>query len=96
MASQPAIGNVVLIGKKPVMNYVLAVIIQFHQGAKEVVIKARGRAISKAVDVAEIVKTRFMPEQVEVKKVSIDTELVGTGDQQRNVSVIEIVLTRKT
>ncbi len=95
MASQPAVGNVVLVGKKPVMNYVLAVIIQFNQGADEVVIKARGRAISKAVDVAEIVKTRFLPEQVEIKNVSIGTELVGSGDQQRNVSIIEIVLARK-
>jgi len=44
----------VLIGRKPVMNYVLACITLFHSGAKEVNIKARGRAISRAVDVAEI------------------------------------------
>ncbi|MCS7365269.1 MAG: DNA-binding protein Alba [archaeon GB-1867-035] len=89
-------GNVVLVGKKGTMNYVLAVVIQFNQGANSVVIKARGRAISKAVDVAEIVKTRFMPEQVDVKKVSIGTEQVGTGEQMRNVSTIEIVLERKS
>jgi len=89
-------GNVVLVGKKGTMNYVLAVVIQFNQGADSVVIKARGRAISKAVDVAEIVKTRFMPEQVDVKKVSIGTEQVGTGEQMRNVSTIEIVLERKS
>lgn len=88
-------GNVVLVGKKGTMNYVLAVVIQFNQGANSVIIKARGRAISKAVDVAEIVKTRFMPEQVDVKKVSIGTEQVGTGEQMRNVSTIEIVIERK-
>lgn len=89
-------GNVVLVGKKGTMNYVLAVVIQFNQGADTVVLKARGRAISKAVDVAEIVKTRFMPEQVDVKSVTIGTEQVGTGEQMRNVSTIEIVLARKT
>lgn len=89
-------GNVVLVGKKGTMNYVLAVVIQFNQGADTVVLKARGRAISKAVDVAEIVKTRFMPEQVDVKSVTIGTEQVGTGEQMRNVSTIEIVLVRKT
>jgi len=48
--------NSVLIGRKPVMNYVLACITLFHGGAKEVSIKARGRAISRAVDVAEIAR----------------------------------------
>jgi len=95
-SAQGQAGNVVLVGKKGTMNYVLAAIIQFNQGANEVVIKARGRAISKAVDVAEIVKTRFLPDQVEVKSVNIGTELVGSGDQARNVSTIEIVLARKS
>ncbi|MCS7374657.1 MAG: DNA-binding protein Alba [archaeon GB-1845-036] len=87
--------NVVLVGKKTTMNYVLAIIIQFNQGADEVVVKARGRAISKAVDVVEIVKTRFLPDQVEVKDVKIGTETVGEGDQARNVSTIEIIVARK-
>ncbi|WP_297491473.1 DNA-binding protein Alba, partial [Thermococcus sp.] len=62
--------HVVYIGKKPVMNYVLAVITQFNEGAKEVTVKARGRAISRAVDVAEIVRNRFLPE-VRVKEIRI-------------------------
>ena len=49
--------NTVLIGKKPTMNYVLAVVTQFNNGADSVKIRARGNAISKAVDVAEIVRT---------------------------------------
>jgi len=46
--------NVVYIGNKPVMNYVLAVVTQMNSGVPEVMLKARGRAISRAVDVAEI------------------------------------------
>ncbi|MEM2136565.1 MAG: DNA-binding protein Alba [Candidatus Methanomethylicia archaeon] len=93
MASQQT--NVILVGKKSVMNYVLATIVQFNQGANEVVIKARGRAISKAVDVVEIIKTRFLQGQVEVKNVSIGSETVGQGDQARNVSTIDITLLKK-
>ena len=51
--------NTVFIGNKPVMNYVLAVVTQFHGGAQEVIIKARGKAISRAVDAAEIALNRF-------------------------------------
>ena len=51
--------NVVFIGKKGVMSYVLAVVTQFNNGVNEVVIKARGKAISRAVDVAEIVRQRL-------------------------------------
>ena len=53
--------NVVYIGAKPPMSYVLAVVTQFSNGAKEVRIKARGNAISRAVQVAEIVRDRFLP-----------------------------------
>ena len=58
--------NAVLIGKKPIMNYVLACITFFHGGAKEVKIKARGKAISRAIDVAEVVRRKFLPD-VKVK-----------------------------
>ena len=53
--------NTIYIGKKPTMNYVLAVVTQFNSGQSKVTIKARGNAISRAVDVAEIVRNRFMP-----------------------------------
>ena len=52
--------NTVFVGNKPVMNYVLAVITQFNNGAEEVAIKARGKAISRAVDTAEIALNRFL------------------------------------
>lgn len=87
--------NVVLVGNKPTMNYVLATVIQFNQGASKVSIKARGKAISKAVDAAQITQSRFLQGQVEVKDVKIGTERVGEPGQERNVSTIEIVLARK-
>ena len=85
--------NVIYVGNKPIMNYVLAVITQFDKGASEVVIKARGRAISVAVDVAEIVRKRFL-EDVEVKDVKIDTEIVKTENGEKGISSIEIHLSR--
>jgi DNA-binding protein len=83
--------NVVFIGKKPTMNYVLAVITQFKNGSKLVIIKARGRTIAQAVDIAEIVKHRFLPDiKTEVK---IDTEKMKNEDgRESNVSSIEISL----
>jgi len=83
--------NVVFIGNKPVMNYVLAVVTQFSNGADEVTIKARGRAISKAVDVAEAVKNRFF-EKSEIKDIKISTEIIETERGETKVSAMEIVI----
>jgi len=83
--------NVILIGKKPAMNYALATIIQFNQGANEVIIKARGVAISKAVDVVEISRRRF-DESIKVKEIKIGTETLGEGENVRNVSTMEITI----
>lgn len=84
--------NVIFVGNKPIMNYVLAAVTQFNDGAKEVIIKARGRAISRAVDTAEVVKNRFLPD-VQVKGIEIGTEeLQGDKGENVNVSSIEIFL----
>jgi DNA-binding protein len=87
--------NSVLIGTKPVMNYVLACITYFHGGTKEVIIKARGRAISRAIDVAEVVRRRFLPD-VKVTKIGIGTDQIMSqeGTAPTNVSTIEITLER--
>lgn len=86
--------NTVFIGKKPTMNYVLAVVTQFNSGTNDVVIKARGRAISRAVDVAEIVRHRFI-QGVSYKEIKIDTESIPTeGGGNANVSSIELYLTK--
>ena len=84
--------NVVYIGKKPTMKYVLAVLTQFNNGMNEVTIKARGNAISRAVDVKEIVQNKFMPN---VKEKSIKTsseELTNEDGTKSKVSAIQIVL----
>jgi len=88
--------GVVYIGNKPFMNYVTAVVMQFtSQGAKEVVIKARGRFISRAVDVVEIVRKKFLTGQVDIKSIKIDSEELSVGEnKKRRVSTIEIVLAR--
>lgn len=84
--------NTVYVGKKGVMSYVLAVVTQFNNGANEVGIKARGKVISRAVDVAEIVRNRFMPE-AKVKKIDIMTEELTSEDGSKSkVSAIEITL----
>jgi len=89
--------NAVLIGRKPVMNYVLACITLFHGGAKEIYVKARGRAISRAVDVVEIARRRFLPD-VKVGNITIGTQQLQVGEggdtSTTNVSTIEITLTR--
>ncbi len=88
--------NTVFIGKKATMNYVLAVVTQFNSGVNEVIIKARGRAISRAVDVAEIVRHRFVQDTV-IKEIKIDTETLQRGEEgtTANVSSIEIFLKKQ-
>ncbi|MCJ7639894.1 MAG: DNA-binding protein Alba [Halobacteriota archaeon] len=83
--------NIIYVGNKPVMNYVLAVVTQFNNGADEVLIKARGRAISRAVDVAEIARNRFLTE-ASVKDIAISTESLSTETGETNVSAIEITV----
>ena len=85
--------NTVLIGKKPAMNYVLACLTLFQNGVNEVHIKARGKAISTAVDVAEITRKRFATE-AKVKEIKIDTEQLKNAETNTmsNVSSVEIIL----
>jgi len=86
--------NIVYIGKKPAMNYVLAVVTQFNNGAKNVRIKARGNTISRAVDVAEISRNRFLQE-VKVDSIGINSEKLQNEDgSTSNVSTIEIILAK--
>jgi len=88
--------NVIYVGHKPPMSYVLAVVTQFNaSGSDEVILKARGRAISTAVDAAEISRNRFVMDAI-VKEIKIGTESV-TNEEGRtsNVSSIEICLAKK-
>ncbi|MHC1605281.1 MAG: DNA-binding protein Alba [Candidatus Methanofastidiosia archaeon] len=85
--------DIVYVGSKPQMSYVLAVITQFNEGkTEEVVLKARGRAISRTVDVAEIVKNKFLPD-IKIEDIKTSTEQVTREDgSTSNVSAIEITL----
>jgi DNA-binding protein len=86
--------NIVLIGKKPVMNYVVACLTFFNSGSKKVVVKARGRAISRAVDTVELLRRAFLKD-VQLQGINISTEEVTRGEGQKaNVSAVEITLTR--
>jgi len=85
--------KIVFIGNRPPMNYVLA-LVSILATSKEVVLKARGRAISIAIDVAEITRRRFVTD-LKVKSISIGTEEMPARDKQdrtRMVSTIEVVL----
>jgi len=90
MSKEP---NTVFIGRKPPMNYVLAVITLFSAGSKEVTLKARGQAITTAIDAAEITRRRFM-QGLKVNKINLGTDEVQMQEGgTRNVSTIEITLT---
>jgi DNA-binding protein len=86
--------NTIYVGMKPAMSYVLAVITHFNSSdVKEGILKARGRAITTAIDVVEIVRRKFLKE-LKVHKITIGTEEMQREDGTRNVSTIEINLKR--
>ncbi|MCW1296394.1 MAG: DNA-binding protein Alba [Candidatus Parvarchaeota archaeon] len=87
-------GAVVFIGKKPFMNYVTGVVMQFNSGAKKVCVKARGKYISRAVDVVEVVRNRFLP-NLKLEKVDINSEeFEGQEGKKVRVSTIEITISK--
>jgi DNA-binding protein len=85
--------NVIYVGRKPVMSYVLAAITHFNMpGVTEVTLKARGRAITTAVDVAEVTRRRFLT-NITVDNIEVGTEIMPEkGGRSRPVSIIEIKL----
>jgi DNA-binding protein Alba len=90
--------DVVFIGRKPAMSYVLAIITSLSaSNAKEITLKARGRAITTAVDVAEIARSRFLKD-LKVSKISIGTEEMPPREGEnraRMVSIMEITLAKE-
>ncbi len=89
--------NSIFVGNKAFMNYVTAVVMQFTtKDAEEVVIKARGKFISRAVDIAEVASKRFLDGKVEVSNIKIDSEEFENKEgKQVRVSTIEITLRKK-
>jgi len=94
MAEKP---DVVFIGRKPAMSYVLAIITSLSSSnANEITLKARGRAITTAVDVAEITRSRFLKD-LKIGKIAIGTEEMAPREGEnraRMVSTMEITLTK--
>ena len=89
--------NIVYIGRKPVMSYVMAIMTSFKDNPESVTIKARGRSISTAVDAAEVTKNSYLPDIT--YEIAIGTEkLKGEqeGGSPRNVSSISITMRKKT
>jgi len=90
--------DVIFIGNKPPMSYVLAIITSFSAGnTKEIIVKARGQAITTAVDAAEIVRSRFLKD-LKISKIAIGTEEMPPREgknRARMVSTMEITLTKE-
>jgi len=84
----------IFVGGKPFMNYVTAVVMQFTtKGAEEVIVRSRGKFISRAVDVAEVVKSRFLKDQVEVGEMVINSEAFQNNEGKTvRVSTLDITL----
>lgn len=89
--------NSIFIGGKPFMNYVTGVVMQFTtKNAEEVTIKARGKFIARAVDVAEVASKRFLDGTIEVKNIAINSEEFQNKEgKDVRVSTIEITLKKK-
>lgn len=96
MPRPPRVDPVVYIGAKPTMTYVFEVVGQLNSGIKDVMVRARGNAIARAVDVAEVVRRHHLLDStVEVKGVRIGTERLTNKDgRETNVSSIEITLSK--
>jgi DNA-binding protein len=90
--------GIVFVGRKPAMSYVLAIITSLSaSNAKEITLKARGRAITTAVDVAEITRSRFLKD-LKISKIAIGTEEIPPREgenRSRMVSTMEITLTKE-
>lgn len=87
--------NLVRIGKKPIMNYVTACVTLFNSGNEEVMVRARGQAIEKAIDTVQMLRRGFLKD-VNVQSINLGSEDVTRLDGTRgNISIIEIVLSRE-
>lgn len=93
---EPIPPDTVLVGIKPIMAYATAVMMHFQTGASNLTLKARGRAISRAVDVVEVVRRRFFSGKIAVKEITIGTQSLGGDGEMRNVSTIEIKIEKTT
>ncbi len=95
MAPKTTNDNEIFVGKKTVMYYVMAIVARFDTGTNEVVVRARGNAISHAVDAVEVTRNRYMPD-VQVADIEIGTDrMQGKHGNMVNVSWIKLSLKRR-
>ncbi|MCS7103764.1 MAG: DNA-binding protein Alba [Candidatus Korarchaeum sp.] len=87
--------GIVFVGKKPAINYVMATTLQINRGVKKIILKARGRSISRAVDVAEITRLKYFPGKLKITDLRTGTEeIIDDNGSRRDISVIEIEMTQ--
>lgn len=87
--------NVIFVGSKPLVNYVKGIVVQFKKnGANEIVVKSRGKFISKAVDIVEIAKRTLADINLKVGGINIGSESFEIEGRKTNISAMDIVLTR--
>ncbi len=86
--------NSIFVGEKPFMNYVTGVVIQFTtKNASEVIIRARGKFISRAVDISQVVLNRFLKDQVRIKDIKVASEEFKNKEgKDVRVSTMDIIL----
>ncbi len=84
-------GNMIRVGKKPVMNYVMACVTLFNSGSNEIIIRARGKAITKAVDIAQMLRRSFTKGLI-IKSIKVGSEDIKRMQEEFPISTIEIVL----
>src|SRR5881409_2422413 len=83
---------IVRIGQKPTMNYVVACVTLFNTGVPEVMVRARGQSITKAVEVVDMLRRAFL-KNVQIESVDIGTEQIKRNDGSiASLSTIEIML----
>ncbi|MFC1690576.1 DNA-binding protein Alba [Nanoarchaeota archaeon] len=95
--SEEKADNSIFVGERPFMNYVTGVVMQFTtKNASEVIIKARGKFISRAVDIAEVTRKRFLTDSLDIKNIAIDSEdFQNKEGKEVRVSTIEITLGKR-
>ncbi len=85
--------NIVFIGSKPLVNYIKSIMMQFNKrNASEVIIKSRGKFISKAVDAAEVSKRVLEKKGVKIKSISTSSDSFEKEGKRTNISIMEIIL----
>lgn len=89
--------NVIFVGDKPFGNYITAIMMQFGmEGRNEVIVKSRGKFVSSAVDIAEIIRQRFMKGVADITKIETNSEdFTNKEGRKVRVSTIEITISKK-